>query len=134
MFGAWTAVDISSLGGSGDVTLLVLGEVDGTTVKFSTYINGNLIQSYGADVATGENFAGTVGWSTKLTGKEATFKFAQRDSSAYDTSVFAESIDGTIGAVNGSWTEGSDGRSFTSGTGDIGWLRGTYCQIGRAHV
>ena len=130
MFGAWTAVDISSLGGSGDVTLLVLGEVDGTTVKFSTYINGNLIQSYGADVATGENFAGTIGWSTKLTGKEATFKFAQRDSSAYDTSVFAESIDGTIGKVNGGWTEGADGRSFTSKTGDLGSARGSYYQLG----
>ncbi len=124
--------DISNRVG-GEITILLLGTDNGNgTATFTCYLDGEQMNVWTGAASFTETFGGALGWATKDFGKKATFRFAQSDDKAFDTTAFADDITGKIGEINGGWTEGADGRSFTSKTGDIGWYRGSYYQLGSA--
>ena len=75
----WVDLNADTVVGK-DLTVVCYGSFENATLKVKTVINGEAVQSWGADEYTMENATGCVNFATKVTNLSATFKFTESDS------------------------------------------------------
>ncbi len=77
---AQVSLDQDSVDIGKDLTVVCYGTFENGTFKVKSAVNGEAIQSWGADEFTIENSTGCINFATKVTNFNATFKFTQSDS------------------------------------------------------